>query len=228
MLLAWPGLTTGCGDNIVPIDAPPGDAAPPDAMPDARCPDDADPTTLPDLVILGERTQDSLDVQEQAFQPDHCALLEGCVNGPGMRRLLRFATVTHNRGDRDLHVGPPDEDDPAWEYSPCHGHYHLIGYAVYELLDQNGVVASGHKQAFCLTDSTQVEPDKIGCGYNCSDQGISAGWADVYSHTLDCQWIDTTDLPSGDYTLRLTVNPEQLLVESDYSNNIFETTVTLD
>ena len=41
----------------------------------------------------------------------------------------------------------------------------------------------------------------------CSDQGIQAGWADVYGAHLDCQWIDVTDVPAGIYTLEIEVNP---------------------
>ena len=42
---------------------------------------------------------------------------------------------------------------------------------------------------------------------------------DLYGSHLDCQWIDITDVPLGTYTLRLRVNPDYLVLESDYKNN---------
>ena len=37
--------------------------------------------------------------------------------------------------------------------------------------------------------------------YDCSNQGIQAGWSDLYGNSLDCQWLDVTDVPPGDYFL---------------------------
>jgi hypothetical protein len=43
--------------------------------------------------------------------------------------------------------------------------------------------------------------------------------ADIYSYTLDGQWIDTTGVPAGTYTLRVTINPSGIVNETDYSDN---------
>jgi hypothetical protein len=180
-----------------------------------------------DLVLLGERTLSSITLQERPFEADSCAIVEGCVGGPGVRALMRFDTVIHNRGSGNLVVGPPDPDDARWEYSPCHRHYHFNGVATYELLDASGVVASGHKQAFCLVDTIPIDPGAGCASYTCNDQGIAAGWADIYGRSLDCQWIDITGLPAGAYTLRVRINPEQVLPEADFSNNVYETEISL-
>jgi hypothetical protein len=37
-------------------------------------------------------------------------------------------------------------------------------------------------------------------GYNCGNMGISAGCADVYGSGTTCNWIDITDVDTGDYT----------------------------
>lgn len=42
---------------------------------------------------------------------------------------------------------------------------------------------------------------------------------DTYKAELDCQWIDITDVPPGDYQLRLAVNPDQKVSELSYDNN---------
>jgi hypothetical protein len=214
-----------------------GCAGPPDSLsagtgggPDAALTDacaDVDAGGEPDLVLLGDRTRSSITIQERPFEADHCAIIEGCVGAPGFRTLMRFNTVIHNQGSGNLSVGAPDRNDSRWEYSPCHGHYHFKDVAEYELLGAGGVVAGGHKQAFCLVDTLPIDPAAGCASHNCDDQGITAGWADVYGASLDCQWIDITGLPAGIYTLRLRINPGRVLSESDYSNNVYETEVSL-
>ena len=78
-----------------------------------------------------------------------------------------------------------------------------------------------HKASFCLEDT--------GCDngamkmYNCTnkgDQGISVGCADNYSNAIDCQWVDVTDIKDGNYSLMVHLNPNRIVLESDYTNNI--------
>ncbi len=82
------------------------------------------------------------------------------------------------------------------------------------------VVVTGRKQAFCVMDvakySANAGPSH---GYTCWDQGLTVGWQDIYGKYLDCQWLDVTDVTPGDYYLRVTINPEANLTESDYTNN---------
>jgi hypothetical protein len=204
-------------------DAAAADAAAADApAPDASSPPDAPPGALPDMRLMAERMTDTWYVEQMIFAPEDCAIAEGCVDLPGTRTLLRFDTVTNNAGDADLHIGVPAADNPLFEYSSCHGHYHFLDYASYELLGPDGLVATGRKQAFCLMDTDQIDVTKPGNGYDCLDQGISSGWADTYYSGLTCQWIDITDLPAGEYTLRVTVNETALIEESDYTNNVLE------
>jgi hypothetical protein len=49
----------------------------------------------------------------------------------------------------------------------------------------------------------------------------------TYDAASDCQWLEITGLPPGDYRLRLTVNPDHALLESNYDNNVLELPVTL-
>jgi hypothetical protein len=58
-------------------------------------------------------------------------------------------------------------------------------------------------------------------GYNCNNQGISSGWADIYDYTLDGQWVDITGVNEGIYTLKVTVNYERKINETDYGDNTF-------
>ena len=136
------------------------------------------------------------------------------------RKLLRFTVGITNNGPDDLQVSR--QDNPEWfEWGDCHRHWHFKDFTNYELLDQatNGQVVTGRKQAFCLMDIRRMDANAGPSQYTCSNQGITAGWADIYSYTLDGQWIDITGVPSGTYTLRVTVNFAGNIPETDYGDN---------
>jgi hypothetical protein len=180
-------------------------------------------TNLPDLSVFSDELQDSVLIETQNFGPDSCALVEGCINAAGSRKLLRFNTVTPNYGPGDVFLGDP-LGNPEFVFSACHNHYHFTEYADYRLLDMGGqIVARGHKQAFCLIDLWQ--PPGLGGDPRpqfptCEFQGISAGWADVYDRSLDCQWIDITGVPAGHYILEVQINPAHIIKEHNYDNNV--------
>ncbi|MDH3283104.1 MAG: lysyl oxidase family protein [Acidobacteriota bacterium] len=184
----------------------------------------------PDLVVDAPTLATSWFIEERYFPPGSCALVEGCVDAPGVRKLLRFSTMTANSSMTDLDIGDP-AGNPLFSFSPCHGHYHFEEFADYQLLDTVGApVAPGHKQAFCLVDSARyiLEPwVPLSPSYSCSNQGIQRGWSDVYGWNLDCQWIDVSEVPNGSYTLEVTVNPELIIPESDDTNNTSTAPVTL-
>lgn len=183
---------------------------------------------LPDLSIDQAYLTDSIEVVDQEFGPNACSITEGCVAGPGNRHLLKFSLRSPNTGDGDLFLGNPNNND-LFVFSDCHMHYHFTSYAQYRLLDQGGnLVATGHKQAFCLLDFDPLTGTTTPGIYNCGFQGIQAGWSDIYDRDLPCQYVDVTDVPTGDYVLQVDLNFDHILAEADYTNNMATFPVHID
>ena len=140
--------------------------------------------------------------------------------------LLRFDSLTMNYGIREF---SPFLDRSQWIWHECHNHYHSFEVFIeYDLLSVNGTkIAEGHKASFCLEDSTcdtgGFARRRCGSGV----QGVSVNCGDLYARHLDCQWIDITGVPNGFYIIRLHINPDRLVIESDYRNNIIQCLITL-
>lgn len=183
-----------------------------------------------DMQIVADRIASTLLVETITVEADSCALVEGCIEAPGLRRVLRFESATPNVGEGELYVGRPEDDPDAFEYAACHEHFHFKGFAEYRLLDGEGaVVREGHKQAFALIDYEAMSLDAVPAKFptHTGEQGISPGWLDVYDAYLDCQWVDITELAPGDYQLEIEVNPERVFEESDYDDNLIRIPVTV-
>ncbi|MBI1785392.1 immunoglobulin domain-containing protein, partial [Candidatus Sumerlaeota bacterium] len=182
------------------------------------------PGPLPDLTIYGPAANPFLITQIYFFTS--CEVVEGCV-AEGTRRLLRFTTQTRNIGAGDLYLGNPS-GNPLFHFSECHGHYHLDNYMEYRLKDGANQIVVGYKQGFCLLDSLRFDPGANPSPiYNCVNQGIQAGWADEYVADLPCQYIDVTGVAAGTYTLEMEVNPQRVLMETNYANNITTLTIVI-
>ncbi len=164
-------------------------------------------------------------------------VIEGCAEATSGVDLLRFGAYSRNDGTADFVLGDPlcpspcDEHplevcgDPDFVCSPAagHNHAHYSNYARYELLDGTGqAVVVGHKQGYCLRDTTCAAPL-----YTCTNQGISAGCSDLYGANLGCQYLDITGIPSGTYVLRVTIDPFDRILELSESNNVVQQTVTI-
>ncbi len=183
---------------------------------------------LPDL------TPEVSDVSVFVSDVEPGDVAEGCATGTTARRLVRFTLKTRNLGPDDLVLGSPGCPDcttqsgdvcanPLFFCSAAHGHAHLRSFVRPEILDANGtVVAAGNKFGFCMEDSECADPK-----YTCENQGLTAGCADVYPAGIQCQYVDITDarLPSGTYTLRVTIDPQNAIPEADETNNVVEVPV---
>ncbi len=136
----------------------------------------------------------------------------------------------------------------TFNYNHRHGHLHFDEFARYELwsLGANGErlarVAQNAKVGFCLMDIKDVASDlthvqsglvdrpggPVYAGCREDIQGISVGWGDEYLALLYEQDLDLTGVPSGDYALVVTSNPEREIEELDYDNNVAVALVKLE
>lgn len=203
--VTFEGAVTGCTDpnacNYNPIAT---------VENNSTCLYPGDPNCLqgPDLVVVREDIINSLYL-DHIDNTDPCFIVEGCLKGYGMREIVRFDTRIANIGDRDYTIGftpfNQNANSSQFEWDPCHDHWHYEGYAEYLLYDNLGQpIPVGFKNGFCVLD-LDCPPGVFGW-HSCFYMGIAAGCADIYEASLDCQWIDITDMPAGDYMLVVRVN----------------------
>jgi hypothetical protein len=180
---------------------------------------------LPDLSVVGSAVNPAISTA--TFSPSSCAVVEGLIQA-GTRTIIRFSTETENSGTADLYFGNP-ANNPLFVWAPCHAHYHFQNYMSYRLRDANGqIVALGLKVGFCILDVFRWKSGSANnAKYTCSNQGIQVGWGDLYDSTLDGQWIDITGLPPGNYTIEIEANPQGIIQESNYANNITQVPISI-
>lgn len=172
-----------------------------------------------DLAVVTPAMEEERRFIYRFFTPGSCELDEGVISAPGWRRLLTFSAVARNDGTQPIHIG--DVFDPAnpwvlsraFEFSPCHQHYHFSHYGTFGFAG-----APGSKRAFCLEDTNRFHNDETtpltAAHQTCAFQGIGAGWGDEYEFGIPGQWVDITGIDTAsphDLTFRL--NPDQFLCE---------------
>lgn len=185
----------------------------------------------PDLRVREDILIQTLEL-DRIESTDQCMIEEGCLRGYGMRDILRFSTQIENIGEKDYFIGKPSYDNPLFNWNNCHNHFHYDSYAEYLLFRDNGTeIPIGFKNGFCITDfgCPQGRLPKFSCG----NMGLSAGCYDIYWSQLQCQWIDLTDVPDGDYVFVVRINwknlPDALgQVEKDTTNNWAQACINLD
>ncbi len=195
------------------------------------------PDLLPDLSVWASQPKDYL----YGWYLDRAEV-------PG-RTLMRVSTATPNTGTGPLELRG-DSSNPgvyqrifrtdgssydrfagSFTFHAGHGHLHFdnwINLHLRRVLPGNAVgdiVVSGHKTSFAIIDLTEYDgglPGSPGAGVYVSRlvQGLSVGWADVYGANLQDQWIDVTEVPSGQYWLEGVVDPADSIKELNESNNL--------
>jgi hypothetical protein len=164
----------------------------------------------------------NFQIGTEAFASDSHDVQDGCVT-PGNHRVLRFDFLSHNVGNADMVIGSPAARPDLFVWSAGHGHYHMKDFNQFLLFTRAGSLAmTGYKQAFCAIDIEPISSTASPSGrfHDCNaNQGISAGWADVYHAGLACQFIVVDGLPDGDYTLQSTTNTQHKAAEDCFGDN---------
>jgi hypothetical protein len=164
----------------------------------------------------------------------------GPVIGPGAIQVLQRVYI-------DNDAGATFQDFPihgAVDGHQAHGHIHFQDFSTFELLavtESNGIlgvgapVAGGVKTSFRLSDGIHL-PDpqwadrpSFTSGNTGLFQRVSVGWGDEYSHGTEGQSFSIAGVPVGPrYWLRQTVDPENVVMETDNTNNVFEILIDLN
>lgn len=184
----------------------------------------------PDFVVDRDYLASTTYIDYVNVAEGDCYIVEQCVNGAGRRKVLRFGTMIGNLGTADFELGAAPGE--GFTFNECHGHYHYEDYANYTLTELDGDVAAlGHKNGWCVMD-LGIYDESIAEGrcsrFDCENMGISVGCQDTYHSSLDCQWIDITDVEDGDFLLNVTTNPNSNVGELNYDNNTAEITVRIE
>jgi len=117
-----------------------------------------------------------------------------------------------------------------------HDHWHVqevAAYALYAPTGKGPFLRRDSKVGFCFFDTNPYrlslpgapptrQYEMSGCGKRSSlfvKNGISVGWSDRYPSTFAWQWIDITNLPAGEYLLKVSVDPNGNFEEEREKNN---------
>ena len=130
------------------------------------------------------------------------------------------------------------------EYHPVHQHWHFQQFTEYSLLDaQSGQIAISGKQSWCLANTDAIDLAVPNANWGafggdlftmCGGPGalwirevLDVGWGDTYSQYVAGQAFDITDLPNGNYYIRVHANPTGSMFEVSADNNVEDRLVKL-
>jgi hypothetical protein len=161
-------------------------------------------------------------------------IMHGSLDEAEGKTLVVQHLVREDGGQDQVEVG-------HFVYHPGHKHFHFESFSemrLYSLGEDRSLdelITTTDKITSCVLDQNRLPspppnspttPAFPGCGQDF--QGLSVGWVDVYVATLEGQERDITDVPDGRYALELWVNPDRLLIESNYDNNSVITLVEIE
>lgn len=129
----------------------------------------------------------------------------------------------------------------GFSWHAAHRHYHYDDFAAYSFrrlaadrsVDYSpaGLIATSGKVSFCLVDGLRVRdharlaPRYVSCTQ--VNQGISPGWADLYTADLEGQQMELGDIADGRYALVVDIDPADHLYETDNVHNRVEILVDI-
>jgi subtilisin-like proprotein convertase family protein len=196
---------------------------------------------LPDLKPIADEDLGYMhgwELDQTTFPGNTILRLSTAIANLGAGAMEIRGTTAHADGTQDVVQRIYNSDGSYSErlagifrYHPLHEHVHFDGFAVYNLrprLHGGGagpVLRGGSKTSFCLMDVVEYDLGLPGAPTDqvyaeCATyQGVSVGWNDLYVKSLPDQWIDVTGLDDARYWLEVVADPENLLAETDETNN---------
>jgi len=125
----------------------------------------------------------------------------------------------------------------GFDDKPHHTHWHFEQFAQYRLLAKNkSTVVKSRKVGFCIapTDAVNLlmrgalwQPSFLGffgaCGLQTAlsvQEEMPIGWGDTYEQFLPGQAFNISHLPNGTYYIEIIANPNKVLHETNYHNNV--------
>jgi hypothetical protein len=174
------------------------------------------------------------------------------------RQLLVFGSAVDNIGPGELVVVGRRVGDVmrTWQvvggrryplrvrlryvHSETHEHWHFPGFERYELRRPDGtLVGRDRKTGFCLRDAYETRALNrkpvwtSECRRGRPDartirEGISVGFGDDYVPQKEGQSIDVTGIPPARYVLVHRANPDRVLRERSYANNVASALIALN
>jgi hypothetical protein len=178
-------------------------------------------------------------------------ITEDAGAGPLEMRPSYNATTGISQGYQALYTMP---SPGVWKFAktapivgpmiwtpPSDYNFPLDKFWLYNLNSGGGpgsIVAASSKDLFCMTSDVYVggvpntpnenEYPSGACGEPEGKLGLTVGWGDQYEATDGGEGIDISGLPNGTYWLRGEVDPYHYLAESDTSNNITDTKISIE
>jgi hypothetical protein len=180
--------------------------------------------------------------------------LSQCADGSTPRQLIQ-QRIYQKYGNTMSYY---DRWAGSMTYHENHGHMHVDDWGTYSLREEVPgtdpltwpILAEGAKLGFCLMDygscntynghcrddannivTTDAPNYGLGGGnYACglSNQGISAGWTDIYYYYLDGMQIPIPEsMCNGTYKIVVHVDPHNYFLEEDDDNNVMVADITL-
>lgn len=158
-----------------------------------------------------------------------------CPDGKqGAIQVLYRDVDLNNRFNRVVDTELRRRQTGCMLFHPTHDHWHFEAasrYTIYRVTPRavRRVVTARKKMSFCLRDTRPIAErfgtwDRgtfYGACSRTSPQGITIGWVDVYPYFLPGQALVLPRRPrDGLYCLRIRVDPQNQLIESDDEDNI--------
>lgn len=156
-----------------------------------------------------------------------------------MARVRQRVYRRPDHRDRGVELPPRLGQRILFQPAEQHKHWHFAKAVRYALIDPTGgqadAISEKEDVGFCLADTSRADatapesplyPYELGEGCKEEDphapsvtMGLTPGWRDLYPLDLEFQWIDVSTSPPGDYILRSSPDPLDVIAEADEANN---------